>query len=156
MVMLAADNSWVMSCRSEAAALLGRPSCTAQEAALALGPHCKVVLVTDGAHGSCISAMGQLQNVPPCWTANTPVDTCGAGDGYAAGALYGFLCGYDLVSIGRAGARVASAVILRQGAATTEQEALQLVRSMPDVTDVPPSVVGAQESPLAPAHMRCL
>lgn len=140
--------------RSEAAALLGRPSCTAQEAALALGPHCKVVLVTDGAHGSCISAMGQLQQVPPCWTANTPVDTCGAGDGYAAGALYGFLCGFDLVSIGRAGARVASAVILRQGAATTEQEALQLVRSMPEATDVPTSV--AQESPLAPAQMRCL
>jgi len=144
-------------CRSEAAALLGRPSCTAQEAALALGPHCKVVLVTDGAHGSCISAMGQLQRVPPCWTTSTPVDTCGAGDGYAAGALYGFLCGYDVVNIGRAGARVASAVILRQGAATTEDEALQLVQSMPDMTDAPhPSVVEGQGLPQSQAQNRCM
>ena len=141
------NNDLICMCwrRSEAAALLGRPSCTAQAAALALGPHCKVVLVTDGAHGSCISAMGQLQSVPPCWTANTPVDTCGAGDGYAAGALYGFLCGYDLLNIGRAGARVASAVILRQGAATTEKEALQLVQSMPDMSEAPhASSLGSQ------------
>lgn len=122
-------------CRSEAAALLGRPSCTAQEAALALGPHCKIVLVTDGAHGSCISAMGQLHSIPPCWTSNTPVDTCGAGDGYAAGAMYGFLCGYDLTNIGRAGARVASAVILRQGAATTQDEALKLVQTLPETAN---------------------
>ena len=120
-------------CRSEAAALLGRPACTAQEAALALGPHCKIVLVTDGAHGSCISAMGQLHSIPPCWTSDTPVDTCGAGDGYAAGAMYGFLCGYDLTNIGRAGARVASAVILRQGAAMTEHEAVNLVQALPDM-----------------------
>ncbi|KAL0036384.1 hypothetical protein WJX77_005307 [Trebouxia sp. C0004] len=143
--------------RSEAAALLGRPSCTAQEAALALGPHCKVVLVTDGAHGSCISAMGQVQRVPPCWTTSTPVDTCGAGDGYAAGALYGFLCGYDVVNIGRAGARVASAVILRQGAATTEDEALQLVQSMPDMTDAPhPTVIEGQGLPQSQAQIRCM
>ncbi|KAA6425375.1 MAG: putative sugar kinase [Trebouxia sp. A1-2] len=143
--------------RSEAAALLGRPSCTAQEAALALGPHCKVVLVTDGAHGSCISAMGQLQRIPPCWTTSTPVDTCGAGDGYAAGALYGFLCGYDVANIGRAGARVASAVILRQGAATTEDEALQLVQSMPDMTDAPhPAVVEGQGLPRSQAQIRCM
>lgn len=142
----------VTFCRSEAAALLGRPSCTAQEAALALGPHCKIVLVTDGAHGSCISAMGQLHSVPPCWTTNSPVDTCGAGDGYAAGALFGFLCGYDLMNIGRAGARVASAVIMRQGAATTDKEALQLVQSMPDMTDVSDTSSPA----LSQAQIHCL
>ena len=118
--------------RCEAAALLGRSACTAQEAALALGPHCKIAMVTDGAHGSYISAMGQLYSIPPCWTSHTPVDTCGAGDGYAAGAMYGFLCGYDLVNIGRAGARVASAVILRQGATTTEDEAVKLVQALPE------------------------
>lgn len=89
-------------------------------------------MVTDGAHGSYISAMGQLYSIPPCWTSHTPVDTCGAGDGYAAGAMYGFLCGYDLVNIGRAGARVASAVILRQGATTTEDEAVKLVQALPE------------------------
>ena len=76
--------------------------------------------------------MGQLHSIPPCWTSNTPVDTCGAGDGYAAGAMYGFLCGYDLTNIGRAGAQVASAVILRQGAATTEDEAVRLVQALPE------------------------
>lgn len=120
--------------RSEAAALLGQPACTAQEAALALGPYCKMALVTDGAHGSYISAMGQLYSIPPCWTSHTPVDTCGAGDGYAAGAMYGFLCGYDLTNIGRAGARVASSVILRQGATTTEDEAVKLVQALPEMT----------------------
>lgn len=47
-------------CRSEAAALLDR-QCTAREAALALGPHADMVVVTDGADGSCISALGSLQ-----------------------------------------------------------------------------------------------
>lgn len=47
-------------CRSEAAALLDR-ECTAREAALALGPHADMVVVTDGADGSCISALGSLQ-----------------------------------------------------------------------------------------------
>ena len=41
------------------------------------------------------------------------------------------------MNIGRAGARVASAVILRQGASTTDEEAVQLVQSMPDVTQAP-------------------
>ena len=122
-----------MGCRAEAAALLGRPSCTAEEAALALGPHCKVTLVTDGARGSCISAMGLLQVVPPCWTSDTPIDTCGAGDGYAAGALYGLLCGYDLVNIGRAGARVASSVILKQGGTLSAEEASSLVQTLPNI-----------------------
>ena len=46
--------------RSEAAALLGR-ECSAREAALFLGPHADMVVVTDGADGSCISALGSLQ-----------------------------------------------------------------------------------------------
>ena len=46
--------------RSEAAALLGR-ECGAEEAALALGPHADMVVVTAGADGSCISALGSLQ-----------------------------------------------------------------------------------------------
>ena len=62
-----------------------------------------------------------------------------------------------MVNIGRAGARVASAVILRQGAATTEDEALQLVQSMPDMTDAPhPSVVEGQGLPQSQAQIRCM
>lgn len=46
--------------RSEAAALLGLEDCTAEEAALGLGPHCDIAVVTDGASGSCVSALGSL------------------------------------------------------------------------------------------------
>lgn len=77
--------------------------------------------------------MGLLQVVPPCWTSDTPIDTCGAGDGYAAGALYGLLCGYDLVNIGRAGARVASSVILKQGGTLSAEEASSLVQTLPNI-----------------------
>ena len=53
--------------RSEASALVGS-ECSAQQAALALGPHADMVVVTDGADGSCISALGSLQVWPcSCW-----------------------------------------------------------------------------------------
>jgi len=48
------------SSRSEAAALLGTEGLTAEQAALALGPLCDMAIVTDGANGSCISALGTL------------------------------------------------------------------------------------------------
>jgi sugar/nucleoside kinase (ribokinase family) len=48
--------------RGEAAALLGAGAdAAAEECALGLGPHCDVVVVTDGASGSYISALGALQ-----------------------------------------------------------------------------------------------
>ena len=46
--------------RQEAQALL-RCQCSAEEAALRLGPYSGVVAITDGANGSCISAMGNLK-----------------------------------------------------------------------------------------------
>lgn len=92
-----------------------------------------MAVVTDGAHGSYLSAIGQLLLVPPYWAAVPPLDTCGAGDAYAAGLLYGFLCGYDLGSMGRAGARVASTVISRQGAALSEQQAHDLAVALPNL-----------------------
>ena len=61
--------------RSEAAALLGVEGLTAEQAALALGPMCDMAIVTDGANGSCISALGtlhvRLRNYhrnAGCWT----------------------------------------------------------------------------------------
>ena len=123
-------------CRQEAAALLGDSAITAEQAALALAPHCSMVVVTDGAWGSYLCAMGQLQLVPPFWIADAPVDTCGAGDAYAAGLLYGFLCGYDLSNMGRAGARVASAVISKHGATLSEQAASELAASLPNLLHI--------------------
>jgi sugar/nucleoside kinase (ribokinase family) len=116
--------------RSEASALVGS-ECSAQQAALALGPHADMVVVTDGADGSCISALGSLQVVPPYWATDAPVDTCGAGDAYAAGVLWAYLRGMGVSAMGRAGARVASQVISRQGATLSMQDAAKLVQELP-------------------------
>lgn len=86
-----------------------------QECALELAGICPMVVVTDGSRGSYITALGQLVVVPPYWRATPPVDTCGAGDAYAAGLLYGFLRGLDLHSMGHVAAKTASAVISRHG-----------------------------------------
>lgn len=129
--------------RSEAQALLQR-ECSAEEAALQLGPYCGMVVITDGANGSCISAMGRLQVVPPFWASSKPVDTCGAGDGYAAGFLYGFLTGLDPSSMGRFGARVASTVIAKHGGALSPAEAESLVAKT--------TVMHPQKSALNPAR----
>jgi len=115
--------------RAEAAALLGTDA-TAAEAALALGPHVVLVAVTDGARGSCLSALGRLQAVPPFWAAGRPVDTCGAGDAYAAGLLFARLSGLDPAGMGAAAARAASAAIARTGAAISEADAAEVVAAV--------------------------
>lgn len=164
-------NKLMLHCRAEAAALLGHPV-SAAEAASRLGSLCSLAAITDGANGSCISALGRLQVttlhavelqtafvfkwqrgglddccetigshavcimlqvVPPYWTAETPVDTCGAGDAYCAGLLYAYLSGMDPSAMGRCSARVASAVICRSGACLTAQEADNVVSSLPAV-----------------------
>lgn len=60
-----------------------------EQLALRLAPHCSLAVVTDGAAGSYMAALGEIVCVPPAWMAQAPVDTCGAGDSYAAGACGG-------------------------------------------------------------------
>ena len=74
------------------------------------------------------------QVVPPFWASTAPVDTCGAGDAYAAGVLYGYLSGFDVAHMGRAGARVASAVIAQHGAGLSPEAAAKLAAAMPAAT----------------------
>ena len=74
-----------------------------------------------------------LQTIPPFWREHPPVDTCGAGDAYTAGFLYGFLSGLDVAGIGRFSARVASAVISRPGACLTAGEARHIVEEIPAI-----------------------
>ena len=68
--------------------------------------------------------------VPPYWASSRPLDTCGAGDAYAAGLIYGWLSGMDPSSMGRCGARVASAVIAKQGGALTAAEAEEVLEAL--------------------------
>lgn len=103
----------------------------AEAAALALGPHCSLVCVTDGSAGSVLTALGEVYVVPPHWTSTPPVDTCGAGDAYAAGLLYGFLRRYDVVTMGRTAARTASAVIAHHGSTLNEEDAAAVVGGLP-------------------------
>lgn len=101
----------------DTARMTGPATSKAEAAALCLGPHCPMVCVTDGSAGSVIASLGQMWVIPPHWTQSPPVDTCGAGDAWAAGILYGLLYhqGGDIVSIGNIAARSASAVIAKHG-----------------------------------------
>jgi sugar/nucleoside kinase (ribokinase family) len=73
------------------------------------------------------------QVVPPFWTSRPPVDTCGAGDAYAAGMMFGWLSGQGLASMGRTAARAASSVIGRQGAAMTLEQAAEVAAAVAPV-----------------------
>lgn len=112
---------------------LSRPKAAtkAEMCALELGSHCSLVCVTDGSAGSAIAALGDLHVVPPHWTECPPVDSCGAGDAYAAGFLYAYLKGYDINNMGRTAARTASAVIAHQGAMLGEVSADLVAASLP-------------------------
>mmetsp|Transcript_16179 Transcript_16179/g.45084 ORF Transcript_16179/g.45084 Transcript_16179/m.45084 type:complete len:463 (+) Transcript_16179:345-1733(+) len=117
----------------EAAALVGidadEEQC-AEEAAMMLASHATLGVVTDGRRGAYIAGLGRVQHVEPHWATDKPIDTCGAGDAYAAGVLYGLLNGYDIPSMGKFGARVASAVISRYGARLKKDDALKLAQEM--------------------------
>lgn len=116
---------------NEAHALVGDGrSCSTEDVARLLGSLCPLAVVTDGSRGSYIINQGQLSVIPPCWLTSPPVDTCGAGDAYAAGILYGLLNGNDVTSMGQAAARVASAVICKHGPQLSSEDAQQLVKQL--------------------------
>merc|ERR1712176_407880 len=105
---------------------------TPKSAALALAQHTRVVsCVTDGHRGSHLAGMGACQMVPPYWMPKGPLDTCGAGDAYAAGALYGLLRGASIRGMGYSRARVSSTVISQRGARLKTEDADKLVEVLP-------------------------
>ena len=65
------------------------------------------------------------------------MDSCGAGDAYAAGVLHGLLSGLDPAAVGSCGSRCASAVIAKTGANLTQEEAAVLCQDFPTVTSTP-------------------
>lgn len=108
---------------------IGPAATKAEAAALCLGPFCPMVCVTDGSAGSVIATLGQMWVIPPHWTQSPPVDTCGAGDAWAAGILYGLLHHQhgDIVSIGHIAARAASAVIAKHGPTLCHEAAASIM-----------------------------
>ncbi|MFS8023596.1 putative ribokinase [Helianthus anomalus] len=87
-----------------------------------------LVSVTDGQQGSYIGVKGEALYIPP--SPCTPVDTCGAGDAYASGILYGLLRGAsDWKGMGSLAARVAATVVGQQGTRLRVQDAARLAKS---------------------------
>lgn len=87
-----------------------------------------LVSVTDGAKGSYIGVKGEAVYIPP--SPCIAVDTCGAGDAYASGILYGILRGVtNLKGIGTFAARVASKVVGQQGTRLRVEDAIELAES---------------------------
>ncbi|KAI3474989.1 hypothetical protein Pfo_030300 [Paulownia fortunei] len=87
-----------------------------------------LVSVTDGPKGSYIGVKGEAVYIPP--SPCVPVDTCGAGDAYASGILYGLLHGEsDLRGMGTLASKVASIVVAQQGTRLRVQDAVKLAES---------------------------
>ncbi|KDP39538.1 hypothetical protein JCGZ_02558 [Jatropha curcas] len=87
-----------------------------------------LVSVTDGPRGSYIGVKGEAVYIPP--SPCVPVDTCGAGDAYASGILYGILRGVsDLKGMGTLAARIAATVVGQQGTRLRVQDAIKLAES---------------------------
>nr|GMC93111.1 Carbohydrate/puine kinase, PfkB, conserved site protein [Ipomoea batatas] len=87
-----------------------------------------LVSVTDGRSGSYIGIKGEALYIPP--SPCVPVDSCGAGDAYASGILYGILRGMsDLKGIGSLAAKVASIVVGQQGTRLRVHDAVSLAKA---------------------------
>jgi len=113
----------------EAAALLEEEceDCCAYGAVKRLHTHFPIVAVTDGSKGSYIATTQQLQPVAPYWRQHAPVDTCGAGDVYAAGLMLGYLRGYSVGEMGLLASCSASAIISKQGAQLSADDAIGIL-----------------------------
>lgn len=97
---------------AEAKALSGMDQ--QEEAIKYIGGLCKTVFMTDSANGAWISHDSKLTKVTGFPV--KPVDTTGAGDAFAAGALYGMTHNYSLEKACKWGNYVASRMILEVGA----------------------------------------
>ncbi|GMH09129.1 hypothetical protein Nepgr_010969 [Nepenthes gracilis] len=87
-----------------------------------------LVSITDGSSGSYVGVKGEAVYILPL--SCVPVDTCGAGDAYASGILYGILRGIsDLKHLGMFAARVAAVVVGQQGTRLRAQDAVELAES---------------------------
>lgn len=104
---------------------------SAEVAARYLSHWVGLVSVTDVAKGSYIGVKGEAVYIPP-WPCEA-VDTCGAGDAYAAGILFAILKGrgydVDIAQMGMLAARVAATVVAQQGTRLSVQHAATLAHS---------------------------
>lgn len=116
---------------SESLALLGISKdsrITCKQAVEELTNYFSLVGVTDGPNGSYIGTKDQVHWIDVLEADEGPVDTCGAGDVYAAGLLYGFLLGFGIQEMGFIASRAASLIIQKTGTQLTRKEANQIIQ----------------------------
>lgn len=77
---------------------------------------CKIAVVKLGKDGSLIRSGGVTHRIAPQYVEHA-LDTTGAGDIWAAGFLYGYLNGKDLVTCGNYGSRLGAEIVQVLGAA---------------------------------------
>ena len=118
-----AQDVQVLFANAEEAAMLAGPKYdgSAPAAAAALGARIPMVAVTDGSSGSVLRFNGVQEFIPS--TVCKAVDTCGAGDAYAAGILYGIVNGLTTVECGDVASRVAAMVVAQQGSRLSAADA---------------------------------
>ena len=85
-----------------------------KEALQVLSGWCEGVAVTDGEHGSTVSANGKAVKIAPYVV--SAVDTTGAGDAYAAGLLYGIISSHTIAESGRIASFYSAKVVAQIGA----------------------------------------
>ena len=86
-----------------------------EEAIAQMRGHCELGFFTKGVDGSVVIDRENLYEVK-AELAEQVEDTTGAGDAYAAGAMYGYCNGLDLPLCGRIGSVIASEVVSHIGA----------------------------------------
>ncbi|MBI2668921.1 adenosine kinase [Candidatus Woesearchaeota archaeon] len=84
-----------------------------EKAVMELGKQARMAVVKLGERGSLIWSDGKVVTVP-AFPAKA-LDTTGAGDSYAAGFLYGFCQGWDVMNAGKLGSLLAARVVERKG-----------------------------------------
>ena len=86
-----------------------------------MGKLCETAIVKNGKKGSFISHRRRIYEIP-VQGPETPVDTTGAGDTYAAGFLYGLCMGMDVEKSGNVASALAGQIIKQVGAQFSEEK----------------------------------
>ena len=91
------------------------------ECCKSMGKLCETAIVKNGKKGSFISHRRKIYEIP-VQGPETPVDTTGAGDTYAAGFLYGLCNGMDVEKSGNVASALAGQIIKQVGAQFSEEK----------------------------------
>ena len=102
------------------------------ECCKSMGKLCETAIVKNGKKGSFISHRRKIYEIP-VQGPETPIDTTGAGDTYAAGFLYGLCMGMDIERSGNAASALAGQIIKQIGAQFSEEKIPDLKKMLSEI-----------------------